>query len=68
VKSPLTDREWEVLDLLCDGATTREIAEALYLSPETVNSHAKSVLKKLGVHSRAAAVEAASVLRGEVLV
>jgi DNA-binding NarL/FixJ family response regulator len=68
VKSPLTDREWEVLDLLCDGATTREIAETLYLSPETVNSHAKSVLKKLGVHSRAAAVEAASMLRGEVLV
>jgi DNA-binding CsgD family transcriptional regulator len=31
-----------------------------------VNSHAKSVLKKLGVHSRAAAVEAVSVLRGEV--
>jgi two-component system nitrate/nitrite response regulator NarL len=68
VKSTLTDREWEVLDLLCDGATTREIAETLYLSPETVNSHAKSVLKKLGVHSRAAAVEAASMLRGEVLV
>ena len=68
VKSSLTDREWEVLDLICDGATTREIAESLYLSPETVNSHAKSVLKKLGVHSRAAAVEAASALRGEVLV
>jgi DNA-binding NarL/FixJ family response regulator len=68
VKSPLTDREWEVLDLLCDGATTREIAQTLYLSPETVNSHAKSVLKKLGVHSRAAAVEAASMLRGEALV
>jgi two-component system, NarL family, response regulator LiaR len=68
VKSSLTDREWEVLDLICDGSTTREIADALYLSPETVNSHAKSVLKKLGVHSRAAAVEAASVLRGEVLV
>jgi len=68
VKSALTDREWEVLDLICDGATTREIAESLFLSPETVNSHAKSVLKKLGVHSRAAAVEAASVLRGAVLV
>jgi len=68
VKSALTDREWEVLDLICDGSTTREIAESLYLSPETVNSHAKSVLKKLGVHSRAAAVEAASMLRGEVLV
>jgi two-component system, NarL family, response regulator LiaR len=68
VKSSLTDREWEVLDLICTGSTTREIADTLYLSPETVNSHAKSVLKKLGVHSRAAAVEAASVLRGEALV
>jgi NarL family two-component system response regulator LiaR len=67
VKSTLTDREWEVLDLICGGATTREIADALYLSPETVNSHAKSVLKKLGVHSRAAAVETASMLRGELL-
>ena len=66
VKSSLTDREWEVLDHICEGATTRDIAETLYLSPETVNSHAKSVLKKLGVHSRAAAVEAVSVLRGEV--
>lgn len=66
VKSSLTDREWEVLDLICEGATTRDIADTLYLSPETVNSHAKSVLKKLGVHSRAAAVEAVSVLRGEV--
>ena len=66
VKSSLTDREWEVLDMICEGATTRDIADELYLSPETVNSHAKSVLKKLGVHSRAAAVEAVSVLRGEV--
>lgn len=68
VKSALTDREWEVLDLICTGSTTREIADTLYLSPETVNSHAKSVLKKLGVHSRAAAVEAASLLRADVLV
>ena len=68
VKSALTDREWEILDLICGQMGTREIADVLYLSPETVNSHAKSVLKKLGVHSRAAAVEAASLLRGDVLV
>src|SRR5665213_987157 len=67
VKSALTDREWEVLDMICGGATTRDIADTLFLSPETVNSHAKSVLKKLGVHSRAAAVEAASLLRGDTL-
>jgi NarL family two-component system response regulator LiaR len=68
VKSTLTNREWEILDLICGGASTREIAESLYLSTETVNTHAKNVLKKLGVHSRAAAVEAATVLRADVLV
>ncbi len=68
VRSTLTNREWEILDLICGGQGTRDIAESLYLSPETVNSHVKNVLKKLGVHSRAAAVEAASTLRADVLV
>jgi NarL family two-component system response regulator LiaR len=68
VKSALTNREWEILDLMCGQMGTREIADALFLSPETVNSHVKNVLKKLGVHSRAAAVEAASLLRADVLV
>jgi NarL family two-component system response regulator LiaR len=68
VKSALTNREWEILDLMCGQMGTRDIAETLYLSPETVNSHVKNVLKKLGVHSRAAAVEAASMLRADVLV
>ncbi len=68
VRSKLTNREWEILDLICGGQGTREIADALYLSPETVNSHVKNVLKKLGVHSRAAAVEAAAMLRADVLV
>ncbi len=68
VKSALTNREWEILDLMCGQMGTREIADTLFLSPETVNSHVKNVLKKLGVHSRAAAVEAASLLRTDVLV
>jgi two-component system nitrate/nitrite response regulator NarL len=68
VKSALTNREWEILDLMCGQMGTREIADVLFLSPETVNSHVKNVLKKLGVHSRAAAVEAASLLRADVLV
>jgi NarL family two-component system response regulator LiaR len=67
VRSKLTNREWEILDLVCGGLGTREIADSLYLSPETVNSHVKNVLKKLGVHSRAAAVEAAGMLRSDVL-
>jgi DNA-binding NarL/FixJ family response regulator len=68
VRSKLTNREWEILDLICGGQGTREIADTLFLSTETVNSHVKNVLKKLGVHSRAAAVQAASLLRADVLV
>jgi two-component system, NarL family, response regulator LiaR len=63
VKSVLTSREWEVLDLICTGASTREIAETLFLSEDTVYSHSKSILRKLGVHSRGEAVLAAEQLR-----
>jgi DNA-binding NarL/FixJ family response regulator len=60
----LTAREWEVLDLLIDGAATAEIAEALALAVETVRSHIKHVLRKLGVRTRGDAVEIARRLRG----
>jgi DNA-binding NarL/FixJ family response regulator len=63
VRSKLTSREWEVLDLLCGGATTDDIARTLVLSTETVRSHLKNLYRKLGVSSRAAAVEAAARLR-----
>lgn len=59
VKSELTTREWEVVDLLKAGASTEQIAHQLVLSPETVHSHVQHILRKLGVHSRAEAVEAA---------
>jgi two-component system nitrate/nitrite response regulator NarL len=68
VKSPLTDREWEILDLICAGSSTRTIADDLFLSTETVNSHVKRILRKLGVHSRGDAIAAAGRLRGEILV
>ena len=64
VRSPLTGREWEVLDLLCQGLSTDEIADALVLSAETVRSHIKSVLRKLRVSSRREAVAVAQELRG----
>src|SRR6201999_3078622 len=63
VRSRLTDREWEVLDLLSTGATTDEIARNLVLSPETVRSHLKNLYRKLEVNSREDAVQAASRLR-----
>jgi DNA-binding NarL/FixJ family response regulator len=59
VGSVLTRREWEVLDLICESMTTDEIATALFVSVETVRSHVKSILRKLGVRSRREAVAAA---------
>jgi DNA-binding NarL/FixJ family response regulator len=66
VRSPLSSREWEVLDLLCERKTTDSIAEELFLSPETVRSHIKAIFRKLGVNSRQAAVGRADELRAEL--
>jgi NarL family two-component system response regulator LiaR len=63
VRSPLTPREWEVLDMLCAGFTMDEITDTLVLSSETVRSHVQRAMRKLGVHSREAALEAAGRLR-----
>ena len=67
VRSTLTAREWEVLDLLCEGMSTDGIADRLVLSAETVRSHVKSVLRKLGVRSRGEAVAAARRLREGII-
>lgn len=64
VRSPLTARQWEVLDLVCEGMTTHEIAAALVVSPETVRSHMKEIFRRLNVRSREEAADAACRLRG----
>ena len=51
----LTDREWEVLQLLGEGASTAEIAERLRISQVTARRHISTLLAKLGVDDRAAA-------------
>lgn len=52
----LTDREWEVLASLMEGDSTARIAERLGVRTSTARSHVQSVLMKLGVHNRVAAV------------
>ncbi|HEX6668280.1 MAG TPA: LuxR C-terminal-related transcriptional regulator, partial [Gemmatimonadales bacterium] len=51
----LTPREADVLRLLAQGHSNREIAEALFISPRTVNFHVTNLLGKLDLESRAAA-------------
>ena len=59
----LTARELEVLRYLPTDLSIREIALALYVSPNTVKSHAQHVYRKLGVDSRESAIERAAALQ-----
>ncbi len=54
--NPLSEREQEVLKLLCDGENYRTIAGALFVSTNTVKAHIKNIYEKLQVHNRAEAV------------
>jgi two-component system response regulator DesR len=55
----LSEREREVLELIASGATNREIADRLYLSPWTVKEYTGTVYRKLSVRNRAEAVQRA---------
>jgi DNA-binding NarL/FixJ family response regulator len=55
----LSRREMEVLDLVAQGLTNRDIAARLVLSEHTVNRHVANILRKLGLSSRAAAASLA---------
>jgi DNA-binding NarL/FixJ family response regulator len=56
-KVDLTEREWEVLELLRQGLSTAEIGERLFIAPVTVRTHVSAILKKLHVPDREAAVK-----------
>jgi LuxR family maltose regulon positive regulatory protein len=59
---PLSERELEVLRLVAEGLTNREIASRLFVSLNTVKAHTRNMYGKLGVHSRTGAVARARAL------
>ncbi len=59
----LSEREREVLSLMAGGATNKEIADRLFLSPHTVKDHTSAVYRKLGVRNRVEAVQRAERLK-----
>jgi DNA-binding NarL/FixJ family response regulator len=56
---PISEREREVLELIAAGATNREIAARLFLSPHTVKEHTSALYRKLEARNRAEAVQRA---------
>lgn len=61
----VTQREREILRLLSDGLTNEEIGRQLFISPETVRTHIRRVIAKLGAKTRTQAV--ASALRRQLI-
>jgi DNA-binding NarL/FixJ family response regulator len=57
--APLSEREREVLSLMAGGATNKEIAARLFLSPHTVKEHTSALYRKLKARNRAEAVQRA---------
>ena len=60
----LTNREREVMTLVASGLQSSDIAERLFLSPETVKSHVHNAMGKLGSHTRAC--RAVALVTGEI--
>jgi len=64
-RPPLTERERQIVTLVAAGGNSGDIARALFLSPETVKSHAQNAMAKLGARTRAHAV-AIALVTGQV--
>ncbi|WP_323378104.1 response regulator transcription factor [Streptomyces cyaneochromogenes] len=50
---PLTSRQHQIVRLVAQGATNKEVAARLYLSPRTVDCHLRRIFERLGITSRA---------------
>jgi DNA-binding NarL/FixJ family response regulator len=62
IRSSLTDRELEILELVSGGLTVKQVASRLGLSPRTVETHIAKLYRKLGVRNRVQAVSKAAAL------
>jgi LuxR family maltose regulon positive regulatory protein len=56
---PLSEREWQVLQLLAQGISNQDIAQELVIAPDTVKWHVSQIFSKLGVHNRIQATKQA---------
>ncbi|OQX83881.1 MAG: hypothetical protein B6D63_05485 [Candidatus Latescibacteria bacterium 4484_7] len=54
--SRLTNREREILKLISEGYTSKQIAEMLFISVKTVDNHRANIMNKLGIHDTASLV------------
>lgn len=54
---PLTDREREVLQLIAEGKTSKEVADILGISVSTIDTHRKKIMDKLSIHNTAGLVK-----------
>ena len=57
LKSGISKREWEVLSLMSEGLSNREIAERLFVSLNTIKTHSSNLFEKLEVKRRTQAIE-----------
>ena len=62
ISEPLSAREGDILKMIAEGLSNKEIARNLAITPETVKSHVKQIFSKLNVEKRAQAVSRAQVL------